>query len=484
MRNITIQRIDKYNVVGTQAKRSSRGSPTWWIVFTKELADLWIGGKALILIFIYTTLLGVTTYVMASNSELSIIPPKEMVYETLKIAIAVGLFIGLIIGADSVSGERERVTLESLLLTPVSRRQIMVGKFLAAISPWFAAMIIVIPYLFVLSQGDEVFGQAVFWGAVFGNLLAPAFTGLGMLTSFWSNSNKTSMFVSLGIYIIFLLPTQLPGRAQTGAAGRFFQWIDPMQAPNFFLAKYLVNNRTLEELWTWLITPFLFAVLVLALLFIYAAPNLRLEAGLKNKFGVYWRRLLGMFVITSLFITLCTSQVLALQEKESAVLQSPFSITIDLGYKVVRAGEPVLFKTVVRNNSTKKSAPLIVAMNIINLSATGDVVDPEDWSPQRTKYLKHLEPGQSTTQSWRVNAIFDGDYMVYMVLIPTPENQESTSLPIASSGLHLNATKFTRLNPAGVLPYAIGGPMILLLGILLVYRRRRQDIDMGEGGET
>lgn len=471
MRNVTTQ-------------HPGSGSPAWWIVFTKELADMWIGGKALILIFIYTTLLGVTTYVMASNSELSIIPPKEMVYETLKIAITVGLFIGLIIGADSISGERERATLESLLLTPVSRRQIMVGKFLAAISPWFAAMVIVIPYLFVLSQGDEVFGQAVLWGAVFGSLLAPAFTGLGMLVSFWSNSNKTSMFVSLGIYTLFLLPTQLPGRAQTGVAGRFFQWIDPMQAPNFFLAKLLVNNRTLEELWTWLITPVLFAVLVLALLFLYASPGLRLESGRKSKLGMYWRSLLSVFVIASLLMTLCTSQALALRVKESAVLEPPFSISIDLDYKIVRAGEPVLFKTVVRNNGTRKSEPLIVAMNIINLNATGDVVDPEDWSPQRTQYTEHLGPGQSSTQSWKINAIFDGNYMVYMVLIPTPKNKVSTSLPIASSGLHLTATKFTRLNPSGVLPYTLGVPIVISLLMFLVYRRRRQDIDMGGGGES
>src|SRR5512136_654964 len=89
-------------------------SPTWWVVFKRELADLWIAGKALYLTLIYTVALGVMTYLMASNSELSLIPPKEMVYETLKIAMGFALFIGLIIGADSLSGDRERATLEGL----------------------------------------------------------------------------------------------------------------------------------------------------------------------------------------------------------------------------------------------------------------------------------------------------------------------------------------------------------------------------------
>src|SRR5215208_926477 len=50
----------------------------------------------------------------------------------LQITLAVSLLITLIIGANAISGERENGTFESLLVTPVSRRQIILGKFLAA----------------------------------------------------------------------------------------------------------------------------------------------------------------------------------------------------------------------------------------------------------------------------------------------------------------------------------------------------------------
>ena len=188
----------------------------------------------------------------------------------------------LIIGADSFSGDRERNALEALLLTPASRRQIVTGKFLAAISPWPAAMLIAIPYMNVISQGDEVLGPAILWGALLGSVLVPAYTGLGMLVSFWSSTNRTSYFVSLGIYILLLVPAQLPGRAQTGAAGQFLQWVNPLAAVNQFLSKHLVNYRTLAEYWTWLIPPVVFAVVILSLLFLYASPGLRLRGG-KNK---------------------------------------------------------------------------------------------------------------------------------------------------------------------------------------------------------
>jgi ABC-2 type transport system permease protein len=442
-----------------------------------------MGGKAPVLLLIFSVLLGIMTYVMASNSELSLIPPQEMVYETLKAAIAVALFISMIIGADSISGERERSTLEGLLLTPTSRRQIVVGKFLAGISPWPVAFAIAIPYMKVLSQGDEVFDNAVPWGALTGTLLAPAFTAIGMLASFWSNSNKTSLFTGLGLYVLFLLPSQLPGRAQTGQMGSLLQQANPIASTNHFLSKILVNNRSFDEWWGWLVAPAALALLVYVLLFWYASPGLRLEGG---KAGKLWSSL-GRLVGVSVFVVACLAgfsktslaQDAAMEKEHMPAQHSPLQISIDMNYKTVNAGEHILYNTVVTNNGTAESPSLCVAMNIINLDAAGDIVDPEDWSPQRTQYIVSLAPGKSATHAWRVNAILDGDYLVYMVVIPEPDGQDATSQPTASSGIHLTVLPFSKLNPGGVLPYAIGGPVVLILAMVFLYRLRRRGIDTG-----
>lgn len=463
---------------------TSGTAPTWWLVFVRELNELWMGGKAPVLLLIFSVLLGIMTYVMASNSELSLIPPQEMVYETLKAAIAVGLFISMIIGADAISGERERSTLESLLLTPTSRRQIVFGKFLAGISPWPVAFAIAIPYMKVLSQGNEVFSFAVPWGALTGTMLAPAFTAMGMLASFWSNSNKTSLFTGLGLYVLFLLPSQLPGRAQTGQMGSLLQQVNPIASTNHFLSKILVNNRTFGEWWPWLVAPLVLAALVYFLLFWYAGPSLRLEGGKASKFWSNLGRLVGvgagMLVAACLVVFPGASSVSA---QETAAMMSghqSVEIVIDMAYKTVKAGDYITYNTTLTNNGMQESVPLCLAMNIVNLNAAGDIVDPEDWSPQRTQYIDGLPAGQSATHSWRVNAILDGDYLIYMVVIPEPSGQDATSQPVASSGIHLTVTPFTKLNPGGVLPYAIGGPLLLILGIVLLYRIRRRKIDMGE----
>jgi ABC-2 type transport system permease protein len=460
----------------THIEPSGKANPAWWLVFTRELADLWIGGKAFNMILIYSILLGVMVYVYSFNTELSLIPPKEAVYEMLKNAMAFCMFVGLVIGADSLSGERERSTLESLLLTPVSRRQIVTGKFLAGISSWPVAFLIAIPYLYVLSQGDEVLVPAILWGALTGTVLVLAYTGLGMLVSFWSSSNKVSYFVSLGIFVLLLVPAELPGKS-AGAAGQFLQWINPMAAVNHFLSKHLVNYRPVSEFWTWLISSAVFLVLVSVLLFLYASPGLRIEGGRPSKLWLRLTRAVGISVLLVCLLASPVVSVRALQGEQPSDLQ----ITIDGDYKLVKTGDKVEFNTTVINNGAEASPPLIVAMNVINLDAAGDVVDPEDWSPQRTQYVESLAPGQTAEMHWIINTILEGDYMVYMVLIPEPDSPESTSQPVATSGIHLSVAPFTRLNPGGVLPYVVGVPLLVLVGTIILYRFRRRQVD--EGGQ-
>jgi hypothetical protein len=147
--------------------------------------------------------------------------------------------------------------------------------------------------------------------------------------------------------------------------------------------------------------------------------------------------------------------------------------------KTVKASDSILFDTVVTNNGAEASPTVFVAMNIINLQKAGEPIDPEDWSPQRTQSIEPLAPGESATLSWRVNAILEGDVMIYMVAIPQPGGGDVTTHPVASPGIHLTVTPFTKLNPRGVLPIAIGGPILLLVIIYFVNRRRNQNVDMG-----
>ena len=273
---------EQKTMAGLNNKTSTSTLPTWWLVFSKDAIDLWIGGKALFLVFIYAAVLGIVTYAL-SNSELSSLHVSEMVYETVETVIEVSLFIGLIISADSLSGERDRNTLESLLLTSASRRQIVAGKFLAALTFWPVTFVLAIPTLRILSNGYDVFGQGLLWGGILGSIMVLVYVGLGMLVSFWSNTNKTSYVVSLGIYILFLIPAEMPEAVQNSVISRTLEWINPLAAVNHFFSKIILNNTSFSEALVWIETPVALAIIILGVLFLYSAPGLRLEGGMGSK---------------------------------------------------------------------------------------------------------------------------------------------------------------------------------------------------------
>jgi hypothetical protein len=162
-----------------------------------------------------------------------------------------------------------------------------------------------------------------------------------------------------------------------------------------------------------------------------------------------------------------------------ALTAGNLEINIDATSAVAKTGDKVEFHTTVTNTGAEDSEPLVVAMNIINLDPDGETVDPEDWSPERTQYLETLKPGQSATQTWLLNTILEGDYMVYIVLVPTPESQGINSQPITSPGMHVRVKPFTRLNPGGILPLSVGIPLLLILVSLAVRQLRRRSIDVG-----
>ncbi len=461
--------------------RAGRTAPVWWLVARQELIELWLGGRLLVLLILYAMLMSVTAVLRQIESEVSLIPPAEMVFLTVLSTISFGMFLGLIAGADSVSGERDRATLEPLLLTPVGRRQIVFGKFVAALSPWPVALLICVPYAYVLGQGDDSLLPGLAWTAVLGTLLAIAFTGFGMLTSIWSGSNRTSLFVSLLVYLLFVIPTQFPGQAQKGNLGYLVQQLNPMQASSAFTEKLIVNNRTPVELAPYLVTQWIAAAAILVLLFGYAAPRLKLE-GEGPRFRPPSRRARGAAgaVIGGALILGVIAMPLTAMAAAGATSAGPrlvvassdpaLTITTDLETAIVDSGDDVKFTTTVSNSGATDTPELNVAMNLINLGKGGDPVDPEDWSPERTQELGILSAGDSSEQEWLVTAILEGDYMIYMTVVPTPESPETTSQPVSSSGIHLTVNAVARGNPGGVLPVAIGVPLILVAVTLLMRR--------------
>jgi ABC-2 type transport system permease protein len=264
--------------VDARARPVGAGRPPWLVVAERELRDLWLAGRGLPLLLAYTLLLSVTSYLVAANQALNFLEQREAVGLTVQVAVAVGALLVLLGAADSVSGERERGTLESLLLSPAPRRALVVGKAVAALSLWLAAWIVSVPYLWYLGRGVGAVGVAAAGGLAVGSLLALFLAGYGLLVSTLASSNRLSLSVSLFALLALYAPTQMPTAVQNSWIGELLLRLDPFTAGLRYLGRLVINGRGPAEDAGWLIGPVLAAV-VAAALALAVAGRLTLHGG-------------------------------------------------------------------------------------------------------------------------------------------------------------------------------------------------------------
>ena len=251
-------------------------TPAWLVVAERELLDLWVSGRGLLLMLAYTCLLSGTSYLVATNKALNFLETRESVSLTLGVAVAVSALLVVLASADAVSGERERATLETLLLTPAPGRAILVGKGLAALSLWLAALILSLPYVWFLGRGVSIVGKAVVGGFVVSALLALFVAGLGLLISAFANSNRVSLSLSLFLLVALYAPTQLTTVGLQPAAGDLLQRLDPFTSGLRYLDKLIVGGHSFGADAGLLVVPAVAAV-VFCLLALAAAGRLTLS---------------------------------------------------------------------------------------------------------------------------------------------------------------------------------------------------------------
>lgn len=260
---------------GTPPQRRASG---WAIVGEREIRDLWLGGRGLLLGLAFSVLLSVIAYLVAANQALNFLEQRESVNLTLQVAVASGSLLTLLAAADSVSGERERATLESLLLTPVARLGITSGKLLGALSLWLGAFVITIPYVWFLGRGIGLVGDAIVTGLVIGTLLAIFLASLGMIISVFANSNRVSLSLSLFILLALFAPTQFPISAQRGW-GEILLRVNPITAGEHYVGRILVNGDGWGDNLSWLVAPIVAAVVFVSAAAFVGAHCVRLGRG-------------------------------------------------------------------------------------------------------------------------------------------------------------------------------------------------------------
>lgn len=145
------------------------------------------------------------------------------------------------------------------------------------------------------------------------------------------------------------------------------------------------------------------------------------------------------------------------------------SVTVDRSEIATGLGDKFSFSSTVTNSGGAPLSGLIAHLNVLSLR-DGTYVDPEDWSSDRTRYLEPIPPGGSLDLTWRMQAVNDGDFGVYVAVLP--ETGEAVP-PATAPTIRLEVAARRTLNPGGMVPVALGVPLLLGLLALAVRLARR-----------
>ena len=212
----------------------------WIVVLSTEVRQFWLSGLAPLLLLIFSLLLSIYITLLAYNPEMNVLTPLKMTNSTLQITLLIGIIFILFLNANAISGERDALSLEILLLAPLPRGQIAIGKSMATISIWLGMIPIAIPYLLLVAHGTGVENQSLVLLVTTGSMLVVLCAGIGVFISSISPSNLISYMLSFTTILLLAIPNQLPSSVKELPLISLFIAINPITA----IAKY--NSSLLD----------------------------------------------------------------------------------------------------------------------------------------------------------------------------------------------------------------------------------------------
>lgn len=232
----------------------------WAVVARQEATDLWVGAKGWSVLFGVSVLLALLAYLAAADAGINLLDARESVGLVTQVTIGLGTLAALVVSADAISGERERGTLEALLVTPVSRRDIVIGKLVAATTMWVASWLVALPFVIALAQGPGLAAMAIVVVTVAGSLVAAALTAVGLAISAVSMSNRTSLAASVAVLLLLTAPSQLPAVKANGTLSSVLITANPVSAGLSLADRVLVKQQPWADQLPFVVAPALAAV--------------------------------------------------------------------------------------------------------------------------------------------------------------------------------------------------------------------------------
>lgn len=219
----------------------------------KEIRENIFGVQGLLWLFVAALVLSGLSLGFMSIKELSLMAQNEILVTMEKIILGIALLITIILGAVSISAEREQATLESLLLSPTTPRSMAASKFAAIFFLWILVFLVSTPYLYAMGYGTGVFLETVVVAFLATGATVAAFAWIAIGFSILLRSSRNALIVSLLSLFVFAIPMFLSTVTKQSGFARIIDIASPLSNAMYLYKAMIITRSGFEILWQYLL---------------------------------------------------------------------------------------------------------------------------------------------------------------------------------------------------------------------------------------
>jgi ABC-type Na+ efflux pump permease subunit len=215
-------------------------------LFCKECKQEIFSPRGMALILVDSVVLSAFAVLLVSNRELSLLDNAQAVYMMSGVVAALAALLAVMRGSDGFAGERERQTLETLLIAPVRAAEVLAAKMTSILLLWLIIFSLAAPYLWVVGGTGRITAVAMGYLFLVGTLLVVFFGAMMLALSARAKSLKGVLSGGLSIFLLLGSPIVLGPSLRQTAIGRFMDLANPFANALNVLDSAVIDNQGLS----------------------------------------------------------------------------------------------------------------------------------------------------------------------------------------------------------------------------------------------
>jgi len=235
-------------------------------IIKKELRESLYSSKGIWMILASVSILSVLCIVIVNIKEGSVLAQSDIMQYLIKASLFIILFVSMVLGASSFTVEREEHTMESILLTPVTKLNLTFAKYTGVIVIGFILSVFSVPYLFAIGYGSGLTLIALLNTFFICMVLLVAFSAISVVLSIIMQTSKAAILTSIFILVVIVSPAFIGSLLKQSAVGVVLMKIDPVSCVFNMMSTAFINKASFLIMPEYFIPPLIFAAVSFMLL--------------------------------------------------------------------------------------------------------------------------------------------------------------------------------------------------------------------------